>query len=133
VTKPLVYQHFASKRALYLELVDAVARDLMAAVADATVRAEGPRQQVELGFAAYFTFVVAHDEAFRLLYGRNDSEDPNWVTPSDAWKTPWPRPSTPSSPRASTPSTAAPWPTPSSGWPRARAGTGSPPATSRAS
>ena len=76
VTKPLVYQHFASKRALYLELVDAVARDLMAAVADATVRAEGPRQQVELGFAAYFTFVVAHDEAFRLLYGRNDSEDP---------------------------------------------------------
>ena len=42
VTKPLVYQHFSSKRALYLELVDSVARELLAAVARATAAAEGP-------------------------------------------------------------------------------------------
>lgn len=75
VTKPLLYQHFSSKRALYLELVDSVARDLLVAINEATSTAEGPRQQVERGFAAYFRMVVTHEAAFRLLYGRNDDGD----------------------------------------------------------
>lgn len=75
VTKPLVYQHFSSKRALYLELVDSVARELLEALAGATAAADGPRQQVELGFAAYFHMVVTHEAAFRLLYGRADDGD----------------------------------------------------------
>lgn len=75
VTKPLVYQHFSSKRALYLELVDSVARELLAAVARATAAAEGPRQQVEMGFAAYFHLVVTREAAFRLLFGRADNHD----------------------------------------------------------
>ncbi|MGH9091410.1 MAG: TetR/AcrR family transcriptional regulator, partial [Acidimicrobiales bacterium] len=75
VTKPLVYQHFSSKRALYLELVDSVARELLAAVARATAAAEGPRQQVEMGFAAYFHLVVTEEAAFRLLFGRADNQD----------------------------------------------------------
>jgi len=52
VTKPLVYQHFSSKRALYLELVESVSTELLGAIAEAAARADGPRQQVELGFAA---------------------------------------------------------------------------------
>jgi AcrR family transcriptional regulator len=75
VTKPLVYQHFSSKRALYLELVDSVSAELLAAIAEAAARADGPRQQVELGFAAYFRMVVTHEAAFRLLYGRDDADD----------------------------------------------------------
>jgi len=75
VTKPLVYQHFSSKRALYLELVDSVSAELLAAISEAATRAEGPRQQVELGFAAYFKMVVTHEAAFRLLYGRDDADD----------------------------------------------------------
>lgn len=75
VTKPLVYQHFSSKRALYLELVDSVAQELLAEIERAMATAEGPRQQVELGFAAYFHMVITHEAAFRLLYGRNDAED----------------------------------------------------------
>lgn len=75
VTKPLVYQHFSSKRALYLELVDSVAHEMLAAIADAAARAEGPRQQVEQGFAAYFQLVVTHESAFRLLYGRDHGDD----------------------------------------------------------
>ncbi len=75
VTKPLLYQHFSSKRALYLELVDSVAEELLAAIGGATAQAGGPRQQVELGFAAYFHMVVTHEEAFRLLYGRNEAGD----------------------------------------------------------
>ena len=80
VTKPLLYQHFSSKRALYLELVDSVAHDLLAAIGEATAAAEGPRAQVELGFAAYFRMVVTHEEAFCLLYGRADAGDPDLGT-----------------------------------------------------
>ncbi|HUC05364.1 MAG TPA: TetR/AcrR family transcriptional regulator [Acidimicrobiales bacterium] len=75
VTKPLVYQHFSSKRALYLELVDAIARDLLTALRGALGRAEGPRQLVETGFAAYFRLVVDREHEFRLLYGRDHADD----------------------------------------------------------
>ncbi len=75
VTKPLVYQHFASKRALYLELVDSVAEDLLSSIGAATAAAPSPRAQVEDGFAAYFAMVVAHETAFRLLYARSSPAD----------------------------------------------------------
>jgi AcrR family transcriptional regulator len=75
VTKPLVYQHFSSKRALYLELVDSIAQELLTAVRGAVMRAEGPRQQVELGFAAYFRLVINREAEFRLLYGRDNADD----------------------------------------------------------
>jgi len=75
VTKPLLYQHFSSKRALYLELVDSIARELLSAIRDAVMRADGPRQQVELGFAAYFRLVVSREAEFRLLYGRDHADD----------------------------------------------------------
>ena len=76
VTKPLVYQHFESKRALYLELLDAVSSGMIERIVQATGAAEGPRQQVELGFAAYFELMVGDERAFRLLYGRDAPDDP---------------------------------------------------------
>jgi len=75
VTKPLVYQHFSSKRALYLELVNSIAQELLLAVRRGVAEAEGPRQQVELGFAAYFRLVVNREAEFRLLYGRDHADD----------------------------------------------------------
>src|SRR5580704_3748663 len=75
VTKPLVYQHFSSKRALYLELVDSIAQELFIAVRGAVMRANGPRQQVEMGFAAYFRLVINREAEFRLLYGRDHADD----------------------------------------------------------
>ena len=76
VTKPLVYQHFESKRALYLELMDVFSRELVTDIVKATAEAPGPRQQVELGFAAYFELMLGNEEAFRLLYGRGAPDDP---------------------------------------------------------
>jgi AcrR family transcriptional regulator len=76
VTKPLVYQHFESKRALYLELMDVFSAELVSRIVTATATAEGPRQQVELGFAAYFELMVDNEQAFRLLYGRDAPDDP---------------------------------------------------------
>ncbi len=75
VTKPLLYQHFSSKRALYLELVGSVAEELLAEISAATAAAPGPREQVQDGFAAYFRMLVTHQAAFRLLYGRSSPTD----------------------------------------------------------
>jgi AcrR family transcriptional regulator len=77
VTKPVLYQHFASKRELYLELLEDVGGQMMTAVAKAVAQARGPHQQVEAGFAAYFRFVAEHEDAFKLLFGggaRRDEE-----------------------------------------------------------
>jgi AcrR family transcriptional regulator len=75
VTKPLVYQHFDSKRALYLELLDVFSESMIDRIVQATSVAEGPRQQVELGFAGYFELMVDNENAFRLLYGRDAPDD----------------------------------------------------------
>jgi AcrR family transcriptional regulator len=75
VTKPVLYQHFASKRDLYLELLEDVGTQLMEAVVEATTVAAGPHEQVEAGFAAYFGFVADHTSAFQLLFaGAEDDE-----------------------------------------------------------
>jgi AcrR family transcriptional regulator len=76
VTKPLLYQHFASKRALYLELVGQVSAELLDALRSAHKRAHGPREKVENGFGAYFELIVSHENAFRLLFGRQAPDDP---------------------------------------------------------
>jgi AcrR family transcriptional regulator len=67
VTKPLLYQHFKSKRALFLELVDDVVVRIIQALTEAAESAPGPRQQVEAGFSAYFRFVLHNESAIRLL------------------------------------------------------------------
>jgi len=75
VTKPVLYQHFSSKRQLYLELLDEVGSRLVEAVTTAVGGAPGPRQQVEAGFAAYFQFVSTQTSAFRLLFGSGGRRD----------------------------------------------------------
>jgi AcrR family transcriptional regulator len=75
VTKPVLYQHFRSKRALYMELLDDVGTQLREAIAKASAEAAGPRQQVEAGCAAYFRFVLEHRSAYRLLFGSGARRD----------------------------------------------------------
>jgi AcrR family transcriptional regulator len=77
VTKPVLYQHFDSKRDLFVELLDDVGSHLVQAVTAAVAGASGPRHQVEAGFQAYFEFVTQETNAFRLLFGggaRRDEE-----------------------------------------------------------
>lgn len=75
VTKPVLYQHFRSKRALYLELLEDVGRRLEEGIGKAVSSADGPRQQVESGLSAFFRF-VAHDRAaFTLLFATGSRGD----------------------------------------------------------
>jgi AcrR family transcriptional regulator len=77
VTKPVLYQHFRSKRGLYLELLSDVGARIQEEIVKATASADGPHGQVEAGFAAYFRFVRTRRSAFTLLFGsgaRRDAE-----------------------------------------------------------
>jgi AcrR family transcriptional regulator len=79
VTKPVLYQHFRSKRQLYLELLDDVGGQLMDAITKATATADGPRRQVESGFAAYLRFMTDRPQAFPLLFGSGARRDPEFA------------------------------------------------------
>lgn len=75
VTKPVLYQHFHSKRQLYLELLEDVGTRLGDRIAGATAAAGSPRQQVEAGFVAYFRFVQEDRSAYQLLFGGGSRRD----------------------------------------------------------
>jgi AcrR family transcriptional regulator len=75
VTKPVLYQHFSSKRLLYLELLDDVGSRLVEAVTGAVTAASGPHRQVEAGFRAYFRFVAQQTSAFKLIFGSGGRRD----------------------------------------------------------
>lgn len=75
VTKPVLYQHFDSKRLLYLELLEDVGQQLLDKITAATAQARTPREQVEFGFDAYFRFVAERQSAFRLLFGGGVGRD----------------------------------------------------------
>ncbi len=68
VTKPVLYQHFSSKHALYASLLEAELGQLTVALERAFDLAEGNEERLRLGFGAYLGFVEEHEDAFRLLF-----------------------------------------------------------------
>jgi AcrR family transcriptional regulator len=78
VTKPVLYQHFPSKRALYIELLENTGAQLLTALAEATSRAATGRERVEQGFRAYFDFAVGSRAGFRLLLSTSIRTDPDF-------------------------------------------------------
>jgi AcrR family transcriptional regulator len=79
VTKPVLYQHFASKRELYLALLRDVGDQLRDAVAKAVIGASGPRQQVDDGFAAFFGWVGDNTDGFTVLFAGETRRDPEFA------------------------------------------------------
>jgi len=75
VTKPVLYQHFPSKRSLFLVLLADVGHQLNQMVSEAVAEADSPREQVEQGFHAFFRFISDHPERFRLLFGEGVRAD----------------------------------------------------------
>ena len=68
VTKPVLYQHFRSKHALYASLLESELSQLTTDLERAFALAEGNQQRLRLGFGAYLDFVASHEDAFRLLF-----------------------------------------------------------------
>ncbi len=68
VSKPVLYQHFASKQELYLALIDASATHLNSSVQSALESTTDPHERVRATYRAYFDFVISHREEFAILF-----------------------------------------------------------------
>jgi AcrR family transcriptional regulator len=75
VTKPVLYQHFDSKRDLYQALIDEVGNRLLANITKATAEATDGKSQTELGFRAYFRWVAEDHASFLFLFGSGARRD----------------------------------------------------------
>ena len=82
VTKPVLYQHFASKRDLYLALLDEVGRRLLDRITKATAEGTDGRSQTQAGFRAYFRWVAEDHDAFLLLFGSGARRDEEFAAAS---------------------------------------------------
>jgi (p)ppGpp synthase/HD superfamily hydrolase len=77
ITKPVVYQHFESKRALFLALIEDAGTQMINEITKATVQATGGRLQAEQGTIAFFRWAAADQNRFKFLFDsgtRNDAE-----------------------------------------------------------
>jgi AcrR family transcriptional regulator len=68
VTKPVLYQHFSSKHALYNDLLSSELARLEGALEEALAQAGDNAERLRRGFGAYLDFVAARSDAFRVLF-----------------------------------------------------------------
>lgn len=73
VSKPVLYQHFPSKRALYVALVEDAVDEMQRQITHALEGTTDNRERVEGAVQAFFGFV--EDPRFRLLFLTADSAD----------------------------------------------------------
>ena len=67
VTKPILYDHFPSKRDLYRDLLEADLALLNERLREAMESSRGNRERIRSSFQAYFDFVDEEGAGFRLL------------------------------------------------------------------
>lgn len=79
VTKPVLYQHFSSKRELYRTVLEDIGARLESAVIESAVAAPTPRARAEAGIAAFAHFVEGDHDGFRLLFDGTNRHDEEWA------------------------------------------------------
>lgn len=68
VTKPVLYQHFESKKELYLGLLDEDMARLLNEIRLAIEGAKSNRERIERATGAYFGFIDSNEGSFRLFF-----------------------------------------------------------------
>jgi AcrR family transcriptional regulator len=76
VSKPVLYQHFPGKRELYLALLEEHVFELADRVAEAMGQTDDNRTRVDSTVGAYYDFIDAEGEAFRLVFESDLRNDP---------------------------------------------------------
>jgi AcrR family transcriptional regulator len=79
VTKPVVYQHFESKRALFLAIIENVGKQMIAEIAQATSQAPDGKSKAENGTVAFFRWVAKDVNSFKFLYDSGTRNDPEFA------------------------------------------------------
>jgi AcrR family transcriptional regulator len=77
VSKPVLYQHFPGKRELYLALLEEHVGQLADRVSEALAATDDNHQRVHGAVTAYFEFIDAEGEAFRLVFESDLRNDPD--------------------------------------------------------
>lgn len=78
VTKPVLYQHFQGKKELYLALLEADMTTLLGQVVGAIDAAPANHERIRGGLEAYFDFIEANVDSFRLLFRETMGADPEF-------------------------------------------------------
>jgi len=68
VTKPVLYQHFGSKRDLYLAVLDAGVEDFISSVGFGLQTSNDNRSRVTATIDAYLQFISQDDAVYRLVF-----------------------------------------------------------------
>ncbi|WP_269937312.1 TetR/AcrR family transcriptional regulator [Arthrobacter sp. HY1533] len=76
VSKPVLYQHFPSKRELYLALLDSHLESLTAMLVAALGSTTDNKLRVQATMKAYFLFMANDDQAHRLVFESDLVNDP---------------------------------------------------------
>lgn len=77
VSKPVLYQHFPSKLDLYLAVLDTHIDSLVFAIQRAIASTPDNSKRVQATISAYFDFIEAEGEAFRLLFESDMNVEPS--------------------------------------------------------
>jgi AcrR family transcriptional regulator len=75
VSKPVLYQHFPGKRELYIALIEQHTGELLAAVRRALASTSDNKLRVAATIQAFFEFIDADGEAFRLVFESDLTND----------------------------------------------------------
>lgn len=75
VTKPVLYQHFKSKRDLYLAVLDEQIDDLIKRIVEPLYRTENNRSRVEGALSAFFEFIRTNPQGYRLIFESDIQSD----------------------------------------------------------
>jgi AcrR family transcriptional regulator len=75
VSKPVLYQHFPSKRDLYLALLEQHTDELVAATREALACTSDNKQRVAATIEAFYAFIDSESESFRLVFESDFTND----------------------------------------------------------
>ncbi|MDQ6754789.1 MAG: TetR/AcrR family transcriptional regulator [Actinomycetota bacterium] len=77
VSKPVLYQHFPSKRELYLALLDSHLAELSDLLLNALSSTTDNKLRVQATMQAYFEFIARDDQSHRLVFESDLVNDPD--------------------------------------------------------
>src|SRR5919198_4165120 len=68
ISKPVIYDHFDSKKDLHIALIDKQTDDMLAFWSERVSGEQSLERQLAAGFDAFLEFVETHEYAWRLLF-----------------------------------------------------------------
>ncbi|MBD3689984.1 TetR/AcrR family transcriptional regulator [Nanchangia anserum] len=67
VSKPVVYEHFGGKEAIYAVVVDREVQRLVSSITEALLTSTSPRQMAEQAALALLDFIETNSDGFRIM------------------------------------------------------------------